>query len=96
LDTGNTILNRGSGIEFREVEEQTWVANTIAVELTFKLSGKLLEAVSDLSHLSNVVRVLRELGKLEFVQVLVAVPEVVEGNRASSCIHVDRQVPTAT
>ena len=96
LNASDAILKRRTGLKFREIEEQAWVANTIAVELTLELSCESFKAICNLWYLSLIVGVLWKLDKLKVVQVLVAVPEVVEGLGSSSDVYIERCVPAVS
>ena len=92
IESSDAVVQRRTNLQLIEVEEQTWVADTVAAEFLFKLSRKLFKAIANLSNFSLVVRILAQLCQLQVIQILVTVPEVIKGSGSSSCVYEERQV----
>lgn len=90
IKTVDAVELRRAHLQLVEVEEETWVADTVAAKLALEFSCELFKAVANLSHLSLIVGVLVQLSQLKVVQVLVTVPEVVIGNGSSSAVDKER------
>jgi hypothetical protein len=86
----DAVLAWGTISNSLEVEEETWVANAIAVQAALEVTSEGLEILSDLFHTALVVRVLHNLSIFEVAYGLVASEEVIVS--FSGGTHIKRSV----
>ena len=58
LEAIEAVLARGTSGDGLEVEEESWEADTVAVEARLNVTGELLEAIWKLHDFAYIVRIL--------------------------------------
>lgn len=77
LKSLDTVLGWVAIIDSLEVEKETWIADTIAVEAFFNVTSEILKAFGELNYLRFVRGVSVLILLVNVLKVLVAIPEVV-------------------
>ena len=78
LKASDAVLQRRSEVKGLKVEEETWVANTVAIDLILKLSRESFKTITNQLDLSLIIRILCNNCGFKCADTLVAVPEIVE------------------
>jgi hypothetical protein len=78
LKASDAVLQGRTVIKSLKVEEEAWVANTVAIDLIFKLSRESFKTITNQLDLSLIIRILCNNSGFKCTDTLVAVPEIVE------------------